>query len=205
MTQFEQRERMAHCISLWQTLKSCCSHLITQGGRPYNTFLSLASKLPPVYLTQLEIANGAALLQAGIPVACGTLPDIGCRLGTVDGRPALLTDLTPEGLGADELLLVSVSQYLDHGLPRLTAAARSVAPAEAVLEGGCLALTGDDYADTMRGWALVRVRRVYSPKQRRCVTRCSTQTVVTRCTLAARYQTRDALLRAAGSYGGLTP
>ena len=57
-----------------------------------------------------------------------------------------------------------------------------------------LALVGDDFADDMKGWALVRVVN----------DRCSTQTIVTRCTLYQQYTTEEAMLAAADSYGGLT-
>jgi hypothetical protein len=63
----------------------------------------------------------------------------------------------------------------------------------AVVEGR-LALVGEEFADEMKGWALVKV----------IDNRCSPQTIVTRCTLYQQYTTEDALERAADSYGGLT-
>ena len=59
---------------------------------------------------------------------------------------------------------------------------------------GRLALVGEEFADEMKGWALVKV----------VDDRCSSQTIVTRCTLYQQYTTEDALERAADSYGGLT-
>ena len=59
---------------------------------------------------------------------------------------------------------------------------------------GRLALVGDEFADEMKGWALVKV----------IDDRCSPQTIVTRCTIYQQYTTEDALEKAADSYGGLT-
>ena len=59
---------------------------------------------------------------------------------------------------------------------------------------GHLALVGEEFADEMKGWALVKV----------IDNRCSQQTIVTRCTVYQQYTTKDALERAADSYGGLT-
>lgn len=52
------------------------------------------------------------------------------------------------------------------------------------------------YADEMRGWALVRMDAEG--------VRTTTQCVVTRCRFYERYNTEEALQRAAESYGGLT-
>ena len=59
---------------------------------------------------------------------------------------------------------------------------------------GTMLLKGDEFADEMKGWALVQVRGE----------RCSPQTIVTRCTLYQKFTTREALETAADSYGGLT-
>ena len=59
---------------------------------------------------------------------------------------------------------------------------------------GPLILKGEEYADPMKGWAIVRV----------VGDQCSPQTIVTRCTLYQQYMTEEALQRAAKSYGGLT-
>ena len=53
---------------------------------------------------------------------------------------------------------------------------------------------GEEFADEMKGWALVKV----------VDDRCSSQSIVTHCTLYQQYTTEDALERAADSYGGLT-
>jgi hypothetical protein len=193
--QFVLRERLAHCNSLWFSLSSTCSPLLTARSRPYDCFMSLAAKLPAVFLTQGENANGAALLMPGIPVSCGSLEDIAYSLGLAEGSPALLTGLQPADLGrGDSLLLVELRQTLAPGFPYLDAMARKVGAADFTEVDGHLALLGDSFADPMRGWALVR-RRGDS---------CSSQTVVTAATLYRAYQSGEALLRAADSYGGLT-
>ena len=55
-------------------------------------------------------------------------------------------------------------------------------------------LVSDEFADSTKGWALVRV----------IGDRCSPQTIQTRCTLYQQYMTDEALQRAAKSYGGIT-
>lgn len=193
--QFVLRERLAHCNSLWFSLSDTCGPLLTARSRPYDCFMSLAAKLPAVFLTQGENANGAALLMPGIPVSCGSLEDIGYSLGLVGDSPALLTDLQAADLGrGDSLLLVELRQTLAPGFPYLDAMARKVGAADFMEVDGRLALLGDSFADPMRGWALVR-RRGDS---------CSSQTVVTAATLYLDYQSHEAMLRAAESYGGLT-
>ena len=59
---------------------------------------------------------------------------------------------------------------------------------------GHLALVNEEFADDMKGWALVRVING----------RCSPQVIVTRCTFYQQYTTEEALENAADSYGGLT-
>ena len=165
------------------------------GRRPYDSFRSLAAKLPAVYLTQRENALGIALLMPGIPVSCGTLTDINYSLGEAEASPALLTDLQAADLGRDDsLLLVTLRQVVGHGVPRLEVRQRVVTTADFTVVEGRLALVDDIFADTSRGWALVRRRGAL----------CSTQTVVTASTAYRAYQTDEALLRAAESYGGLT-
>ena len=188
MAQFEVRESFAHNRRLWKVVRS--TGLIT-----YAQFCALAAKLPVLYLTHEEHFSGYTLLVPGTPVACGTLPDIGCRLGTVDGRPALLTDLSPSLLAAGErLTLVTLGQVVFGRQPRLTAAMVDVPLADFVSVDGLLALVDDRFGDEGFGWALVRRRGA----------RCSTQTVVTASRRHLDYTTDDALQRAAASYGGLT-
>ena len=186
--QFAQRERLAHNNSLWKAVKS--TGLIT-----YAQFCGVAAKLPALYLTREEHFSHYTLLLPGIPVACGTLPDIGLRLGAVEGVPALLTDLSPALLSAaDRFTLVTLQQVWFGRQPQLAASTEAV-PRTAFTEvEGCLALTGDRYGDTSCGWALVRRRKG----------RCSSQCVVTAATAYQAYLTDEALQRAAASYGGLT-
>ena len=189
LAQFDVRERRAHATALWRVMRK-------QGMITYAQFCALAAKLPVLYLTHEEHFDGYTLLLPGIPVACGTLPDIGYRLGDVDGVPALLTDLVPSRLAdGDRLMLVTLRQLVYGRQPQLTAEAREVMADDITVVGGCVALTGGDFGDIDRGWALVR----------RHGAQCSTQTVVTACRRYLAYTTDDALQRAAASYGGLTP
>lgn len=59
---------------------------------------------------------------------------------------------------------------------------------------GSLALVGDQFADPMFGFALVRIQDNHVSSQR----------IVTRCTYYERYTTEEALQAAAKSYKGLT-
>ena len=203
--QFALRQRLAHSISLWHALHHDCKPLFTSKDRAYNRFRSLAAKLPPVYFTLHENACGAALLIPGTPVSSGPLRDIVYRLGEAGGSPALLTDLTDDDFGREAtILLVALRQRVVNNIPRLETEVREVEAGEFSVSGDGLALAGDAYADTERGWALVRMSRSYSVSAQRFNVRCSTQTVVTQCTLYRQYQTDEALVAAADSYGGLT-
>ena len=186
--QFAQRERLAHNNNLWKVVKS--TSFIT-----YAQFCALAAKLPALYLTCMEHFEGYTLLLPGIPVACGTLPDIGQRLGSVEGSPALLTDLQPELLtAADRLVLVTLEQVCYGGQPQLAADSEAVPRTAFTVVDGRLALVDSRFGDDRFGWALVRRRRDL----------CSTQTVVTAATAYRQYLTPEARQRAAESYGGLT-
>ena len=196
LKQFILRQRLEHSVSLWYVLKRHCRELMTQHSMPYSCFMSLAAKLPTVYLTRSEYANGGALLLPRTPVSLGTLPDIGYHLGEWQSTPALLTDLSPTLLQPDDTLrLVILRQTLRHGLPKVVAAHLDLKPSEFVDADGRLALAGEWFDDSQCGWALVLTRRGA----------CSSQTVVTRCTLYRQYTTPEAMQRAADSYGGLTP
>lgn len=182
------------------------------GRNAYDCFRSLAAKLPPVFFTRYDNSCGAALLMPGIPVSCGTLPDIGYRLATVGDSPALVTDLSPGDLAdSDRLWLVTLTQ-LPGTLPRLSAASEEVPRAAFIVVDGHMALVDDRFGDEMRGWALVRLRRrcrrgrpTRTLDSAQSVASCSSQTVTTRCQFYRQYQTADAMLSAAQSYGGLTP
>jgi len=58
---------------------------------------------------------------------------------------------------------------------------RDVSRREMTVVDGRLALVGEEFADDMKGWALVRV----------IDDRCSPQTIVTRCTLYEQYTTDE--------------
>ena len=191
LKQFDVRQRLAHNRAMWRDI--CCHGvpLLT-----YREFCALAAKLPALYLTRNDHVDGTALLLPGIPVSCGTLPDIHYRLGTLNSSPALLTDLQPASLtGADRLRLVTLHQLILSGTPRLQASSEEVTLDDCVLADDGLALTGERFGDDGCGWALVRCRG----------TQCSTQTVVTHSSRYRAYLTDDALHRSAASYGGLTP
>jgi hypothetical protein len=168
--------------------------MFTKGPTDYNNFLSLANQLTVVYVEKV-LMERASFLMPGIPVSDGTLPEIKQQLGEVDGVPALITDLkahdwepltklwlyTAVQTGSDRDALVRFSK-------------REVSWEEVALVDGRYVLKGEEFADDMKGWALVLVKGE----------RCSPQTIVTRCTLYEKYTTEDALETAADSYGGLT-
>ena len=79
-------------------------------------------------------------------------------------------------------------------MPRVRFTMREVSWWDMTVVDGHLALVGEEFADEMKGWALVKV----------IDGRCSPQAIVTRCTLYQQYTTEDALERASDSYGGLT-
>ena len=196
-SQFVQRQRMRHSTALWHMLSK---PLFTERSTAYLGFLALANRLPAVFIPKRD--GSASLLMPGIPVSEGTLPPIRLRIGESGGVPALLTDLASSNIGAQErLFLYTAEQNMEGGVPRCRfMKVKEVKVADMVDVAGCLALTGDEYADPMRGWALVRVETSRNGD----VLRCSTQSIVTRCTFWQQYTTDDALLEAARSYGGLT-
>ena len=78
--------------------------------------------------------------------------------------------------------------------PKVYFKRREVVPDEMTETADGLALIGDEFADDMKGWALIHTHQE----------RCSTQTVVTRCAYYKQFTTEEALQEAAASYGGLT-
>ena len=79
-------------------------------------------------------------------------------------------------------------------MPRVRFSMREVSWWDMAVVNGRLALVGEEFADEMKGWALVKV----------VGDRCSPQTIVTHCTLYQQFTTEEALEVAADSYGGLT-
>ena len=193
LPQFKQRQRMRHTIALWKMLRFC-EKMFTERGNAYQNFASLANRLPVVYVERI-LMEQASFLMPGIPVSDGTLPTLQQDLGAVDGVPALITNLSyGESYFHEKLWLYTAEQKVEGSLPRVRFSKRDVTRREMTIVDGQLALVGEEFADDMKGWALVRVDD----------TRCSPQTIVTRCTLYQQYTTEEALQVAAKSYGGLT-
>ena len=110
--------------------------------------------------------------------------------------PALLTNLTnDECTYRVKFRLYTAVQTLENSfMPRVRFNMHEVRWSEMTLVDGHMVLVGEEFADEMRGWALVRVIDDH----------CSPQGIVTRCTLYEQYTTDEALQTAAKSYGGLT-
>lgn len=199
--QFVQRQRMRHTTALWQMIKHC-GPLFSGDRSDYACFASLANRLPAVFVPHRGPLVGASFLMPGIPVSDGTLPPIVQWLGEADGTPALLTTLRASDLHVGEtLLLYTAWQCIEGRLPRIRfQQVREIRVEDCVVVDGCLALAGDEFADAMKGWALVRLEG--SPSAGKW--RCSSQSLVTSCTAYVPFTTEEALLEAAKSYGGLT-
>ena len=146
-----------------------------------------------VYVERLQM-DQASFLMPSIPVSDGTLPTVQQHLGEVDGTPALITDLQDGKYLFNEKLWLYTAEQNMEGVPRVRFTKRAVSRSEMTVVDGHLALVGEEFADEMKGWALVRV----------IDDRCSPQTIVTRCTLYQQYTTEEALQAAAKSYKGLT-
>ncbi|MBQ4387564.1 MAG: hypothetical protein II822_08185 [Prevotella sp.] len=191
LPQFIQRQKMRHTMALWKSLK-CCKPMFTEHQTPYLNFSSLANRLPAVYVPQH--LSDLSFLMPGIPMSDGTLPVVSEQLGEVDGMPALLTDLKADAWKDRTALWLYTAEQQDGDSPCVRFSKREVPWQEMTLADGRYVLKGEAFADPMKGWALVLVRGG----------RCSTQAIVTRCTLYEQYTTDEALQTAAKSYGGLT-
>ena len=193
LPQFIQRQKMRHSVALWKMLKYC-KPMFTEGTTAYNNFLSLANRLSPLYVEKTIMEN-TSFLMPGIPMSDGSLPTIQQQLGEVDRVPALLTDLkVPEWGPRTTLWLYTAVQTGSDRDAVVRFSKREVTWEEMSLVDGRYVLKGEEFADDMKGWALVLVKGE----------RCSPQTIVTRCTLYRKYTTQEALETAAKSYGGLT-
>ena len=191
--QFVQRQRMRHSIALWKALKPC-QPMFTNGATNYNGFITLANRLPVVFVPKFW-DDCAALLMPDIPVSEGTLLPIKQQLGIVDGTPALITNLkASEWEEPERWLLYTVEQFEGKTTPMVSFKVREVSMDEFAELDGCLALVDNDFSNEMKGWALARVNG----------DRCSSQGIVTRCTYYEQFTTEEALQKAAESYGGLT-
>ena len=195
LPQFVQRQKMRHTTMLWKMLRFCDT-MFTERRTAYQNFASLANQLPVVYVPNDGIMNQSSFLMPGIPVSDGVLPTVDLELGEVDGKPALITDLkVSDRTYHVKLWLYTATQKIECDvLPRVRFKMREVSWREMTEVEGHLALVGEEFADEMKGWALVKV----------IDDRCSRQTIVTRCTLYQQYTTQEALEEAAKSYGGLT-
>ena len=196
LPQFVQRQKMRHAVELWKMLRVGCKVLMfTQRKTDYQNFMSLAHRLPVVYVPNTGLMRLASFLMPDIPVSDGTLPMVKQELGEVDGVPALLTNLKVEERSEHvKLLLYTAKQIFEDELPRVRFRMREVSWWDMAVVNGRLALVGEEFADEMKGWALVKV----------IDDRCSSQGIVTRCMVYEHYTTEEALERAADSYGGLT-
>ena len=194
LPQFMQRQKMRHTVALWQMLKFC-DVMFTGPRNAYQEFASLANRLPAVYVPNDGKMNQASFLMPGIPVSNGTLQTGNVRLGEVDGAPALITGLKAvEWPRYERLLLYTAMQCVEDGLPRVRFSMHEISRSDMIVVDGLYVLKGEEFADDMKGWALVDVVN----------DRCSPQRIVTNCTLYQQYTTEEALEKAADSYGGLT-
>lgn len=117
------------------------------------------------------------------------------QLGEVDGTPALLTDRKAADVRPFEVFLLYTAEQQFHreDCPKVVFKMREVKQEEFTVVDGCLALVDNDFADEMKGWALVHIMG----------RNCSTQSIVTHCNYYQKFTTEEALEEAAKSYGGL--
>ena len=91
------------------------------------------------------------------------------------------------------MLYTAEQQFRREDCPTVVFKMREVKRDEFAIVDGCLALVDNDFANEMKGWALVRVMG----------RNCSTQSIVTRCNYYQQYTSEEAMEVAAKSYGGL--
>lgn len=198
--QFDVRMRTKHSAALWGMLKDCGEVHFYGEGTAYSRFRAQAFRLAPVYTKK---DDHFTLLMPGLPVSEGTLPSIKEHLGTHDGAPALITNLKKGDLKKGESLLLFTATQETGGNnvnPACRIVAREVAPKDLVQTKDGLALVGDEFADTMKGWALTRLMR---PWNNNIAAQCSTQGIVTNCKFFERYTSPEALKSSLESYGGV--
>ncbi|MBR6438164.1 MAG: hypothetical protein IKS65_03140 [Bacteroidales bacterium] len=190
LKQFEQRQRMRHSIALWHAL-SWCNPMFTEHQSAYSGFVALANRLPAVFINDRDASNNASLLMPDIPVSEGTLLSVKQYLGEVDGATALITNMKKSNIRQGmELYLYTAEQKIERDCPKVYFEVRKVTKDEMTETDNGLALVGDDFANTNKGWALVLVKGE----------RCSSQGIVTRCTLYQQYTTPEAMISAAKSH-----
>lgn len=192
--QFIARQQMLHSTRIWTLLKYAGDPMFPAQPTAYTRFLHLMHRTEVVFLPQRGRLAGATILLPEMPISEGPLPTVKQHLGEVDGRMALVTALTRDSLHrGDKMILYTLSQIIQ-GTPRVRFTRREVMPDELTETADGLALIGEEFADNMKGWALVHVHG----------DRCSSQTAVTRCTYYKQFTIEEALQAAAASYGGLT-
>lgn len=192
--QFIARQQMLHSTRMWTLLKYAGTPMFPVQPTAYARFLSLMHRTEVVFLPQKGPLDGATMLLPEMPLSEGLLPTVKQHLGDVDGNAALVTNLTRDSLHrGDKLILYTLTQDIS-STPRVRFERREVMPNDMTTTSDGLALISDEFADDKKGWALVHVRKE----------KCSTQTVVTRCTYYKQFTTEEALQEAAASYGGLT-
>ncbi len=189
--QFIQRQRMRHAIALWRELEYCYP-MFTEAKSAYNGFVSLANRLPAVFVAKRDAMYHPSFLMPGIPVSDGTLPELKQRLGEVDGKAALITNLKRyEARYTDTLKLFVAEQTNEDNIPRVNFRVRNVLKEELVETENGMALVGDEFADDNKGWALVLV----------IGESCSSQSIVTRCKFYEQFTTEELMNEAAKTYG----
>ena len=193
--QFVARQQLLHSCRMWTMLKYAGEPLFPAKPTGYAHFLSLMRRTQVVFLPKAGPLSDGTLLLPDMPLSEGVLPVIEQHLGEVDGSAALITDLRRGEMRRGEMLLLyTLKQAVEGEHPKVSISRREVKVSEMVDIDNGLALVGDDFADNMTGWALVRVSGE----------RCSSQTAITDCTYYQQYTTEEALQEAAESYGGLT-
>ncbi len=188
--QFEQRMRMRHSIALWHRLAEF-EPMFTEHQSAYSGFISLANRLPAVFVTKDEASHNVSFLMPDIPVSEGTLMSIKQHLGEVSGVAALITNLKKEDLRpGDALYLYTAEQHNDYNYPKTEFSVRKITKRDMTYTDNGLALVGEEFANTSKGWTLVLVRGK----------RCTTQGLVTNCTFYQQYTTPEAMVKAAEDY-----
>ena len=192
--QFISRQQMLHSTRLWTLLKYAGAPMFPAQPTAYARFLSLMHRTEVVFLPQRGRLDGATMLLPNMPISEGSLPTVKQHLDEIDGRMSLVTNLTRDSLHRGDKLILYTLKQDTKGTPTVRFSRREVMPDEMIETANGLVVVGDEFADDMKGWALVHV---YNE-------RCSTQTAVTHCTYYKQFTTEEALQEAAASYGGLT-
>ncbi len=208
--QLAMRVRFGHNTALWRVLSSTNMVFFEGDNGPDKRFMSVNKESPVPYMTKQQFRSGATLLLPRMVISYGTMPPIRYEMGDVDGKPALLTDLTPHNAYNGEYFLYILRQkvYNTHNLletPKVTISVNKVNPERFVKvpstllttyksKSGSLAIIDDIFCDPMIGIGLVHVKDGHA----------STQEVITNCIYYERFTTEEAIQASAKSYGGLT-